>query len=58
MNNLNVHRRWTEIGLEPIENYLSLMSQFHFEMMKAVYETKCIIWTKVSHYSGQTEPGS
>lgn len=42
MDSLNVNKRRTEIGLEPIESYLNLMSQFHFEMNKAVYETKGI----------------
>jgi len=41
-DSLNVDRRRSEIGLEPIESYLNWMSQVHFEMNKAVYEKKGI----------------
>jgi hypothetical protein len=41
-DSLNVNTRRKEVGLEPIEDYLNMMSEMHFEMNKAVYESKGI----------------
>jgi len=41
-DSISVNKRRTEIGLETIENYLNLMSQWHFDMNKEVYERKGI----------------
>ncbi|HVS90827.1 MAG TPA: DUF6624 domain-containing protein [Mucilaginibacter sp.] len=41
-DSLNVNIRRKDVGLEPIENYLNMMSQMHFEMNKAVYEARGI----------------
>jgi len=41
-DSLNVNRRRAEIGLEPIEDYLNSMSEFHFQMNKAVYQNRGI----------------
>jgi hypothetical protein len=41
-DSLNVNKRRIAISLEPIENYLDLMSQLHFEMNKSSYESRGI----------------
>ena len=46
-DSLNVDKRRTALGLEPIESYLNWMSQAHFEMNKAVYEKKGIHQAKL-----------
>lgn len=41
-DSLKVNEQRKAIGLEPIETYLNMMSQMHFEMNRAVYEEKGI----------------
>ena len=38
----NVNRRRAEVGLEPIEEYLNLIRQMHFEMNKEYLKSKGI----------------
>ena len=46
-DSLSVNIRRKTIGLEPIETYLNLLSQMHFDMNKAVYEKKGIFKPKL-----------
>jgi hypothetical protein len=41
-DSLNVNSRRKEVGLEPIEDYLNMMSEMHFEMNKPFYEGRGI----------------
>lgn len=41
-DSLTVNARRKAVGLDPIENYLNMMSQMHFEMNKDFYEKKGI----------------
>ena len=41
-DSLRVDERRKAIGLEPIETYLNMLSQLHFQMNQAVYEKKGI----------------
>jgi len=47
VDSTNVNQRRKEVGLEPIEDYLNMMSQMHFDMNKAVYEKKGITKPKL-----------
>lgn len=41
-DSVNVNKRRAEVGLEPIEDYLNLMTQMHFEMNKEYLKGKGI----------------
>jgi hypothetical protein len=41
-DSVNVNKRRAEVGLEPIEEYLNLMTQMHFEMNKEYLKSKGI----------------
>jgi hypothetical protein len=42
VDSVNVNKRRAEVGLEPIEEYLNLMTQMHFEMNKEYLKSKGI----------------
>ena len=46
-DSLTVNVRRKEIGLEPIEAYLNMMSQVHFQMAKSYYEQKGVLHPKL-----------
>ena len=41
-DSVNVNKRRAEVGLEPIEDYLNMMTQMHFEMNKEYLKSKGI----------------
>jgi hypothetical protein len=41
-DSVNVNKRRAEVGLEPIEEYLNMMTQMHFEMNKEYLKSKGI----------------
>ncbi|WP_257667327.1 DUF6624 domain-containing protein [Parapedobacter tibetensis] len=42
MDSIHVNERRADVGLEPLENYLNMMSEMHFEMNRANYEKQGI----------------
>lgn len=41
-DSLNVNKRRRAIGMEPLETYLNMMSQFHYNINKALYDQRGI----------------
>jgi hypothetical protein len=47
LDSVNVNKRREEVGLEPLEQYLNMMTLMHFEMNKEILKSKGIIEPKL-----------